>query len=190
MKYGQSSKAKPNGLSQLETRHQCQSNWRIGMQLVVSMIELTSWLPVLLPCLQDSTAILSSYKMGWNSNLYTEQQRKLLSFAGSEWVHPSTGFLFMQDHSTWWHVELPSRKMTASSGGSLIKACYRYHIWPCRAGMLLVRGNTKLSILKQRQQLGAGYSSGHVWEQDSQFDNWVSCPQSIKCLPHITGLDY
>lgn len=42
MKYGQSNKAKPNGLSQLETRHQCQSNWRIGMQLVVSMTELTS----------------------------------------------------------------------------------------------------------------------------------------------------
>lgn len=49
MKHGQSSKAKPNGLSQIETRHQCQSNWRIGMQLVVSMIELTSWLPVLYP---------------------------------------------------------------------------------------------------------------------------------------------
>lgn len=42
MKYGQSSKAKPNGLSQIETRHQCQSNWRIGMQSVVSMIELIS----------------------------------------------------------------------------------------------------------------------------------------------------
>lgn len=79
--------AKPNGLSQLETRHQCQSNWLHrnvvgGFHYRVNLVTTCTF--TLLARFHGKLRLLSGYKLGWNSNLHTEQQWKLLSFAGSE----------------------------------------------------------------------------------------------------------